>query len=418
MLLALKGNIIETKEAGKLLTYPNSYLVLEDGRVLGIEKVMPGAYREAKILDFGDSLILQSFLDMHLHGPQYEMCGVGMDMPLLQWLETYAFPTESRYRDTFYAREKYKLLAKALVKNGTTRVCMFGTLHTDSTLILMEELEKAGLTGFVGKVNMDRNAPPYLIETTEESIRETERWLKESLRFTKIKPILTPRFAPSCSGELLSYLGKVKAKWNLPVQSHLSENLSEIKWVKELFPDCGQYWEVYDKYGLFDSKTLMAHCVHSDGRERQAMRDKGVYPVHCADSNNALISGMCPAKAMLQEGQNLCIGTDVAGGCSLSMINAVHDALRTSRDRRIASDFTEASLTAAEGYYLASTAAQPFFGAEKGFAPGELLHAVVLDDSRFGKSGSLSLSDRLGRCFSRADDRDVKAVFSEGKKIL
>ena len=240
MLTALKGNIIEALSPDILGIHPSSYLVLEDGRVEGIYPTLPENMAETAVEDFGDALILQSFSDMHLHGPQYEYMGTGMDRPLLEWLETYAFPTEEKYSDTSYAREMYRTLAHDLIQNGTTRVAMFSSLHTDSTLILMEKLEKAGVTGYVGKVNMDRNAPPYLCETTEESKKETLRWLEESKRFTLVKPILTPRFAPSCSSELLAFLGKLKEERDLPVQSHLSENVGEIALVGQLFPDCPQ----------------------------------------------------------------------------------------------------------------------------------------------------------------------------------
>ena len=152
-----------------------------------------------------------------------------------------------------------------LIENGTTRVCMFSSLHRPATLILMEELERAGVTGYVGKVNMDRNGVPGLLqETTESSMEETLAWLEQCADFRHIRPILTPRFTPSCTDELMAFLGKLAAERALPVQSHLSENLSEIEWVRQLHPDCQQYWETYEKYGLWGCRTLMAHCVWSD----------------------------------------------------------------------------------------------------------------------------------------------------------
>mgnify|MGYP000807106218 FL=1 len=121
---------------------------------------------------------------------------------------------------------------------------MFSSLHTDATLILMEELEKAGVTGYVGKVNMDRNAAPGLLEeTTEESRRETLRWLDACQDFRLVKPMLTPRFTPSCTDELMAFLGKLAAERDLPVQSHLSENQAEMAWVRQLHPGCQQYWD-------------------------------------------------------------------------------------------------------------------------------------------------------------------------------
>ena len=414
MLTALKGNILEAISPDALGVHPHSYLVLEDGRVNGIYPALPESMAEAKVTDYGDGLILQSFCDMHLHGPQYEFMGTGMDRPLLQWLEAYAFPTEARYADPAYAREKYRILAHDLIQNGTTRVCMFSSLHTDATLILMEELEKAGVTGYVGKVNMDRNAPEYLCESTEESQRETLRWLEGCKRFIQVKPILTPRFAPSCSRELLAFLGRLKKERGLPVQSHLSENLGEIALVAELFPDCGQYWEVYDRFSLFDSRTLMAHCVHSDAKERAAMILRGVHPVHCASSNNSLMSGISPVADMLREGQSIYLGSDVSGGTTLSMLRTMANSISAAKDRgSMTGDYAQA-ITIEQAYYMATSAGQAFFGQGNGFAVGSRLHAVVLDDSALPKLPGLTLRDRLLRAVYRLDDRSIAAVYSEG----
>ena len=153
---------------------------------------------------------------------------------------------------------------------------MCSAWHTGATLVRREELEKAGVTGDVGKGNMDRNGlPGGLQETTEESVRETLRWL-EGGRFEHVKPIITPRFTPSCTDELMTELGRIARERGLYVQSHLSENTREIELVRELHPDCQQYWETYDKYGLWKDHTLMAHCVHSDERERDAMKKRCV----------------------------------------------------------------------------------------------------------------------------------------------
>ncbi len=414
MLTALKGNIIEALSPDILGIHPGSYLVLEDGRTAGIYPTLPENMTEAAVEDFGDALILQSFADMHLHGPQYEITGTGKDRPLLEWLDTYAFPTEARYADPAYAREKYRILAHDLIQNGTTRVAMFSSLHTDSTLILMEELEKAGVIGYVGKVNMDRNAPPYLCETTEESEQETLRWLEACKRFTLVKPILTPRFAPSCSGELLSFLGKLKAERDLPVQSHLSENLGEIALVAQLFPDCPQYWEVYDKYGLFDSKTLMAHCVHSDARERAAMVLRGVHPVHCASSNNSLMSGISPVADLLREGQKVCLGSDVSGGTTLSMLRTMANSISAAKDRGAMQQDQSQAISIEQAYYMAAGAGQSFLGHGTGFPVGEKLHAIVLDDTWLPKLPNITLRERLLRAVYRLDDRHIRAVYSEG----
>lgn len=204
MTQVLRGNIVQAPQLGKLDIREHGYLVLEDGAVQGVYDALPEAFASAPLTDYGDRLIMQSFADMHLHAPQYPMLGMGMDLPLLDWLNTYTFRTEARFADPDFARRTYRRLATDLITNGTTRVCMFSSLHTEATWILMEELERAGVTGFVGKVNMDRNGLPGILqETTEQSISETLRWL-DGCRFDHIKPIITPRFTPSCTDELMA----------------------------------------------------------------------------------------------------------------------------------------------------------------------------------------------------------------------
>ena len=199
MTQVLKGHIVHAPALGRMDITENGYLVLEDGVIVGIYDALPRQYDDAPLRDYGDKLIMQSFADMHLHAPQYPMLGMGMDLPLLDWLNTYTFSTESRFADLDYARRTYRRLASDLITNGTTRVSIFSSLHTEATWILMEELEKAGVTGYVGKVNMDRNGlPGVLQETTKESLRETLRWL-EGCHFEHVKPIITPRFTPSCT---------------------------------------------------------------------------------------------------------------------------------------------------------------------------------------------------------------------------
>ena len=261
----LKGTVISAAAPDRLDITEGGYLVAEEGIITGVYPVLPEQYAGAPVEDLGDALILQTFADLHLHAPQYPMLGMGMDLPLLEWLDTYTFPAEARFEDPDYARAVYRQLARELIENGTTRVCMFSSLHRPATLILMEELERAGVTGYVGKVNMDRNGVPGLLqETTESSMEETLAWLEQCADFRHIRPILTPRFTPSCTDELMAFLGKLAVERALPVQSHLSENLSEIEWVRQLHPDCQQYWETYEKYGLWGCRTLMAHCVWSE----------------------------------------------------------------------------------------------------------------------------------------------------------
>jgi guanine deaminase len=415
----LKGTIVSAPALGQLEITEHGFLVAEDGVIRGVFPVLPEQYAGAPLEDFGDALILQSFADLHLHAPQYPMLGTGMDLPLLDWLNAYAFPTEARFANPDYAREIYRKLARELVENGTTRVCMFSSLHTDATLILMEELEKAGVTGYVGKVNMDRNsAPGVLEETTEESMGETLRWLDACQDFRCVKPMLTPRFTPSCSNELMAFLGRLAAERALPVQSHLSENQAEMAWVRQLHPDCRQYWETYAKYGLWNRRTVMAHCVWSDERERTAMRDAGVTAVHCANSNQNICSGVAPVRVMLQEGVHVALGSDIAGGDQLHMFDVVAATVRASKARRILDGWETDFLTVPEGWFLGTSAGAAFFGEQPGFAPGNRLHALVLEDGALPQPHPLTVAERLERSVYLRQPGAIRAVWSEGRKVF
>ena len=373
----LRGTIISSVSPTALQVTPEGYLVAEEGRIIDVFPVLPERYQGAQVQDWGKCLILQSLCDLHLHAPQYPMIGTGMDLPLLEWLNTYTFPTEARFADPDYAREVFSALARELIQDGTTRVCVFSSLHRPATLILMEELERAGVSSYVGKVNMDRNAIAGLEETTEDSIRQTLLWLEQCQGLSHIRPILTPRFTPSCSDRLMAFLGDLAARQNLPVQSHLSENQSEIQWVRQLHPDCTQYWQTYAKYGLWNSRTLMAHCVWSDAQERQAMIRAGVTMVHCPSSNENLCSGIAPVRAMLREGGRVVLGSDIAGGAHLNLFDVVADAIGASKVRQMLDGEECPFLTVPEAWYLATSAPAEFFGQAPGFAPGNCLHALV-----------------------------------------
>ena len=416
---ALRGAVCFSTDSSHLTCLEDAYLVCQNGLTIGVYPQLPEQFHGIPCEDFNNCLIVPGMNDLHLHAPQYAFHGMYMDLELLDWLNTYTFPTEARFADTDYARRVYRRLASDLITSGTTRVCMFSSLHTEATWILMDELERAGVTGYVGKVNMDRNGlPGVLEETTEESIRETVRWL-DGCHFEHVRPIITPRFTPSCTDELMAALGKLARERELYVQSHLSENTREIDWVRELHPDCKQYWETYDKYGLWKDHTVMAHCVHSDQRERAAIRDAGVVVVHCADSNVNICSGLCPVRQMVNEGLWVTLGSDIAGGAQLPMYKVITMSIRTSKARRVTDGWHPDFLTVPEGYYLGTTAGHRYFGAGDGFAVGDKLHAVVIDDGDFPEaSHSLSVRERFERAIYMTHRHNIVSVWSDGREVV
>ena len=417
----LKGNIIYSVDKATLVSIPHGYLVCEDGCCTGAFEQLPEKFSSIPVTDYGEQLIIPGLVDLHLHAPQFTFAGMGMDMELLPWLERYAFREESKYSDLAYAEKRYNYFAKAISSSATTRASIFSTLHVPATQLLMRIMDKTGMKTLIGKVNMDRNSPDTLRETTAQSYADTEKWVLEcGDQYENVKPILTPRFIPSCTNELMEDLGILQKKYKLPVQSHLSENHAEIAWVKELHPESSCYGDAYDRYGLFGGEcpTIMAHCVHPSEIETDLMQKRGVYIAHCPQSNMNISSGAAPVRTYLDRGMNVGLGTDVAGGFSISIFRAMSDALQASKLRWVLKDQSLKSLTIPEVFYMGTKGGGSFFGKVGSFEPGYEFDAVVLNDDNFGSVEGLTLEQRLERLIYLSDDRNVKEKYIAGKKVI
>lgn len=418
----LKGNIVYSKNKDELRILKDHYLISESGLVKGVFEKVPPEYAQVSVSDYGECLIIPGLTDLHVHAPQYTFRAMGMDMELLEWLETNTFPEEAKYQDLEYARHAYRIFTDNLKRSATTRACIFGTIHRDATLLLMDQLEQSGLVTYVGKVNMDRNCPDYLREeSAEESGIQTVEWIKDVLhkKYQNTMPILTPRFTPSCSDELMENLKKIQMYYQIPVQSHLSENPGEIAWVKELCPWSEFYGDAYDRFGLFgaDGKTVMAHCVYSGKEERQRMKENGVFIAHCPESNMNLSSGVAPVRTFLEEGLHVGIGSDVAGGSTENLFKAMALAIQASKLRWRMQDDSLKPLTLEEVFYIATKGGGEFFGNVGSFEPGFELDAVVLNDTRIVHSQNLDVRERLERMIYLADEREVRAKYVRGREI-
>ena len=420
---ALKGNIIYAKDSSNLCIEEQSYLVCENGKVQGVYPVLPEAFKDITVEDMGEKLIIPGLTDLHVHAPQYSFRGLGMDLELLDWLETNTFPEEAKYRDLEYAKKAYGIFAEQMKKSATTRACIFATIHKEATILLMDLMEESGLSTMVGKVNMDRNSPDYLREVSPEASEEaTRQWLEmaEKRNYQHTRPILTPRFTPSCSDELMELLHDIQKETGLPVQSHLSENLGEIAWVQELCPWAEFYGDAYDHFGMFGGKcrTIMAHCVYSGEAEIRRMKENGVFIAHCPESNTNLSSGIAPVRRYLDEQIPMGLGSDVAGGTTENLFAAMRHAIQASKLRWRLSDQGLKALTVEEVFYLASKGGGAFFGKVGSFEPGYEFDAVILDDTRLEHPQSLEVKQRLERVIYLGDEREVAGKYVAGRKIL
>ena len=421
-----KAHILFTKEKDHFEVLENGYVLVEDGIVKGVSSNLRELdYEGAKVTDFGNKLLIPAMNDMHVHAPQVHNQGVAMDLELLPWLQNYTFPEESKYADVAYAERMYRRFIHTQWLFGTMRSVVFATVHTDSTRKLMHLYQEAGMGAMVGKVAMNRNCPDALCEDVDAYIEGQESLIAEAnfSLFTLhsslpplVRPIITPRFVPSCTPELLKACGELAGKYQLPVQSHLSENVSEIAWVAELEPESENYGDAYNRYGLFgQTPTIMAHCVWTHGKELELMKRNGVMVAHCPTSNFNIASGMAPIRTFLDEGVPIGLGSDISGGHDLNMFRMLVYAIQVSK-MQYQQDHDKPFLTLPEIFWIATKSAGSFFGKVGSFEPGYEFDALVIDDSVLYPS-EYSLLHRLERFIYVGDDRQIVHRFCRGQEV-
>lgn len=412
----IKGDFIYARDQDTLESLPAAYMKVRNGIIEGFHDDPESGI---DVLDHSGQLIIPSFVDLHVHAAQYPNLGLGMDMPLLPWLNTYTFPLEAKFQDPQYARLVYPRFIHELWRYGSLRSCIFASLHRESTEILMDLILASGLSAYVGKVNMNRNSPETLIESTEESLSATRQWLeKYSDRTSLVRPILTPRFVPSVSSELMDGLAALAQEFDVPVQSHLNENVDEIQWVKELHPESENYFDVYHDHHLVkDNATIMAHSIYNSPEEDLVIAENGVFMVHCPTSNLNMASGMMPAAAYLRSGKvNVALGTDIAGGHTLSIPRCIVSAMQISNMLYILGK-NDKPLTLSEAFWMGTRGGGKFFGEAGSFLTGAPCDLIIIDDSEILELKELSLKDRLSRYIFSGDPSEIQVRMLEGEII-
>ena len=414
-----RANVLYTKEKDRFEVLENGYVAVDaDGRVTGVAADLASLDSEdAEVIDFGDRLLIPAMNDLHVHAPQYRNQGIAMDLELLPWLQNYTFPEEMKYADTAYAERMYRRFVRDLWRFGTMRASVFATIHTASTRLLMQLFQEAGMGALIGKVGMNRNCPDGLSEQVDQMVQGYEELIAEFNKpDTLVRPIVTPRFVPSCTPDMLTACGQLAAKYQLPVQSHLSENKDEIAWVQELEKESTCYGDAYDRYGLFgQTPTIMAHCVWTEGKELELMKHRNVMVAHCPTSNFNVASGMAPIRMFLDEGLQIGLGSDISGGHDLSIFRMIVYAIQVSK-MHYQQNHDCAFLTLSEAFWLATKSAGSFFGRVGSFEPGYEFDALVINDSDLNHD-NYSLLHRLERYIYLGDDRQIEHRFCRGTEI-
>lgn len=424
----VKGDICFSINKEELFTIENGYLVCLNGESKGCFENVPEEYKTLPIIDYSGKLIIPALVDLHIHAPQFAFRGTDMDMELMDWLANHTFPEEAKYDDLTYANNAYSIFADAMKKSATGYCCVFATKHRKATELLMDLLEKTGIVSYVGKVNMDREAPKSLLEPSAEyAAFDTFGWINNVInKYKNTKPILTPRFIPCCTPDLLKELREIQLAYDLPVQSHLSENKGEIEFVRQLAPESSFYGDEYDEYSMFGYnhingkfyKAIMAHCVYSTEEEMLRIKENGVFVAHCPSSNMNLSSGIAPIRKYLNLGLNMGLGSDVAGGHSESMLRAVCDTVQVSKLYWRLIDENCKPLTFKEAFYLATIGGGEFFGKVGSLDKNYECSFVVLDDSINKFPNKLSIHQRIeSAAYASIDLYGVCAKYIRGNKV-
>ena len=392
------------------------HVIVEDGVIRGIAPALPEAYRGFPVKDCGRDVMIPAFSDLHIHAPQYPQRGIGMDCLLFDWLTAHTFPGESRFADTDYARKVYACLVRDMLRDGTMHASFFTTLHYDACLLLFRMLEESGMQALCGITNMDRNTADGYVDTTEASLGKTERFLRECGQGGGVRPILTPRFAPTCTGELLEGLGRLGRRYGTGMQTHLVESRAEAEWARSLFPGCASDGEIYERYGLLENgPVLFAHMIFPTETEYGILEKYSCLPVHCPDATTNITAGIMPFSRMLEKGIRPALGTDVGGGHHTGIFREISRAVQLSKMK----EFYEPEcrrILFADAFAAATAAAEPAFPGTGRLAPGYRFDALLIDGVE-DEGAPLSPMERVERFCYIGDDRNIRARFLSGRQI-
>jgi guanine deaminase len=277
-------------------------------------------------------ILAPGFVDLHVHFPQTDVIGSPAD-GLLPWLENYTFPHESRFDAPEYADEVAGFFVDELLRNGVTTALAFATSHPESVDALFAEAQRRCLRLVTGKVLQDRHSPDGVRDQTEQSLIDTEALIQRWHGVDRLGYAITPRFAPTSTPEQLRGAGELAARYgDVWIQSHVAENLDEIRWARELFPRSRSYLAVYDDFGLMRERAVYAHCIHFDDADRALMRERKTAAAISPTSNLFLGSGFFDYAGADRAGFRYGLASDVGGGTSFSPFHTMMAAYYVARE--------------------------------------------------------------------------------------
>ncbi|WP_342245884.1 guanine deaminase [Pseudomonas sp. OTU5201] len=401
--------------------FDDGLLVVEDGRVKALgeaKSLLPGLDASVEVHEYRDALITPGFIDTHIHFPQTGMIA-SYGEQLLDWLNTYTFPTEKQFADKAHAADVAGIFIKELLRNGTTTALVFGTVHKESVDAFFEAAQALNLRMIAGKVLMDRNAPDYLTDTAESGYADSKELIERWHGKGRLHYAVTPRFAPTSTPEQLELAGKLYAEYpGLYMHTHLSENRKEIEWVKELFPERKGYLDVYDHFKLIGERSVFAHGVHLCDDECKRLAETGSAVAFCPTSNLFLGSGLFDLQKLEEYGVRVGLGTDVGAGTSFSQLQSLNEAYKVMQLQGKKLDPFKslylATLGGARSLYLDDRIGNFQSGKDADFVVLDYKATPLMD---YRLQQARSLEEKLFALTILGDDRTVKETFAAGRSV-
>ncbi|GAA5913548.1 uncharacterized protein JCM6883_004450 [Sporobolomyces salmoneus] len=391
-----------------------------------------------------DGWLVPGFVDTHIHAPQYVNAGMALDRPLMEWLEHYTFKAESRIDSDpqGYGKKVYERLVERLRENGTTSASVFGTIRVEANMVLARTFQGAGIRGQIGKVSMDQNSPSFYVETTRTSLDETRRFISlindlnssipEHLRL--VEPVVTPRFVPTCTRELLVGLKEIAKSEGVRVQSHLAESKAEVELCKEMLNGQTDV-EYFNELGLLGPCSLMAHCTHSLPSDLLLFSLTSTSISHCPLSNVYFSpERQLPLREAWNEGVKVGLGSDISGGYRVGLDEGMRWSVGVSKLRegaRISSSSADEkgeslAISWKESLYLATLGGAQALGLDETRRVGQLRVGWAFDaqliriggkGSRVDWFGELGWEEKVEKWWCNGNEADRKGVWVQGRKV-
>ncbi|XP_069103656.1 guanine deaminase-like [Argopecten irradians] len=432
---AIVGTFVHSSTENPLIKLEDHCLGVADSKIVFLQKC--DANLQTTLLDHNiaaESVIyledrqflVPGFVDTHIHASQYPNCGKGLDEGLLSWLQKYTFPVEAKFADLEYASDTYSKVISRVIKNGTTTACYFATIDTDATLRLCDIVDKAGQRAVVGKVNMDQNSPDFYKEETTQSYRNTVRFVQEVLKrkYQLVKPCITPRFAITCCMDLMKQLGQLARTHQLHVQTHICETKDECNMVQKLFPENKSYTDVYEEAGLLTQKTVLAHGIYLSKEERELIKRRRSGISHCPNSNLSIRSGLLDVKDCFEDDIAVGLGTDISGGYSPSIMDAMRTAISTSNTIAMQRGPSYTPLDYKDVFRMATLGGARVLDMDDiigNFEVGKEFDALIIDPkaptSVIDVFENDTIEDVIQKFVFLGDDRNISKVFVAGRDL-